>query len=52
MTTRVQVRDPSMNITAAYDTEDPDEAVLVAQDIALERPDLTVEVIKVAGPIR
>ncbi len=52
MTTRVQVRDPAMNITASYETEDAEEAVQVGLDLSIKRPDLIVEVVQVAGPIR
>ena len=52
MTTRVQVRDPSMNITAIFDTDDSEEAMLAAQEIAARRPDLIIEVIPIVGPTR
>ncbi len=50
MTVRVQVRDPSMNITASYETEDPAEAIRVGADLRLKRPDLIVEIIRVPEP--
>jgi hypothetical protein len=50
MSLRVQVRDPSMNITASYDTDDADEAMLAAQELAARRPDLIIEVVPIVGP--
>ncbi len=50
MTVRVQVRDPSMNITATYETEDAAEAIRVGADLRLKRPDLIVEIIRVPEP--
>ncbi len=52
VTTRVQVRDPAMNITASYDTEDPAEAIRVGADLRLKRPDLIVEIIRVPEPAK
>jgi hypothetical protein len=49
---RVQVRDPSMNITAMWETDDMDEAMTAASEITARRPDLIVEVLPVVGPER
>jgi hypothetical protein len=52
MSLRVQARDPSMNIAASYDTDDADEAMLTAQELATRRPDLIIEVVRIVGPHR
>ncbi len=41
-----------MNITVNYETEDAEEAVEVARDLSMKRPELIVEVVHVVGPIR
>jgi hypothetical protein len=51
MNFRVQARDPSMNISATFDTEDSEEAFLAAQELAAIRPDLIIEVIPIVGPL-
>jgi hypothetical protein len=50
MSFRVQARDLSMNISATYDTEDSEEAILAAQELAARRPDLIIEVVPIVGP--
>ena len=52
MSLRVQVRDRTMNISASYDTDDEEEAMLTAQELATRRPDLIIEVVRIVGPHR
>jgi hypothetical protein len=52
MSLRVQARDSSMNITVSYDTDDEEEAMLTAQELATRRPELIIEVVRIVGPRR